>query len=96
MKLSEDLENEIKENSARFDKILKRKNAEISGMGEELRKTTERLAAALKKQETIESDNFSQQSKIAELAKQVQKLKDEQTRLEGLLKASQDKPAALD
>ncbi len=92
----DDLENEIKQNTESFDKKLKKKNSEISGMGEELRKTTERLATCLKKQETIEAENSSQQGKIAEFEKQIQKLKNEQTRLEGLLKASQDKPAALD
>lgn len=92
----DDLENEIKQNSDRYNAALKKKNVEISGLGEELRKTTERLAASLKKQEAIESENFNLQQKMVELTKQIQKLQSEQTRLEGLLKASQDKPASLD
>ena len=91
-----DAENEAKESSERFEKTLKKKNTEISGMGDELRKTTERLATALKKQEADEAENFSQHQKISDFEKQVQALKDEQTRLKGLAGASKDTPAALD
>ena len=89
-------EAEAKTNSERFDKELKKKNAQISEIGEALRKTTERLAGALKKIETTEAEIFSLRQKIAKLEKQVRTLLDEQTRLAALVAAAKDNPAVLD
>ena len=50
----------------------------------------------MKKQELMESENLDLKNRLGGLEREAQALKNEKTRLEGLVKASQDNPAVID
>jgi chromosome segregation ATPase len=80
------VQNEMKAEQEKADAALKKKNAELSEMGEELRKTTERLAAALKEKEAAESENYDMKQSVNDADRRMEKLRDDNRRLEALAK----------
>lgn len=80
------LETKMQEDSKRSDEALKKKNTELSEMGEELRKTTERLAAVLKEKEKAESESYDTRQQMSASQRKLDKLRDDNKRLEALAK----------
>jgi chromosome segregation ATPase len=85
------LESQIKEQADKQAAAMKKKSGELSEIGEELRKSTERLAKALKQKEELESDNGDLEAQVAEFNRRIEKLNQENKRLEGLAKVCEGK-----
>ena len=81
-----ELETTLQQNSEKSDAALKKKNTELSEMGEELRKTTERLAAALKEKEQALSESYDLKQQVSAVDRKMDKLRDDNRRLEALAK----------
>jgi chromosome segregation ATPase len=90
------LDADIKDKAEKYDAALKKKNTEITELSEQLRKNTERLAAALKEKEKIESETYDAKQRAEAAERKVEKLREDNRRLEALVKVCVETPAAPD